>query len=370
MTKEWKDGTTADADRIFSETKTVGFTVYQKLGEMNATVYTAYGEEGKGTITYTPATETAPASWSVENISNLPKYVFYEDSSTWLRASYYVVEDDMKGVSVTYTKGTKGNNEPTTVAENAIITNNDTERTVTITNTDTLVDLDILKVDSNGMTKPLPGATFTIEQIDETKTVLSVVEGTLVTGKTTGDNQVETGADGIVHFTGLKNGYYIVTETKLPDGYVQSGDGTFYIRVEVGAVSLVERDSSGQWKPSDGNDKLRHCDSHKVSCEQRTCKGEYPCQQRADHKGSAEPEPVDDISRRKTEDDEHDHVTGRQHVNGKSADAVVLSNDAGNRRKCQPHHLRGDDDRNRRYENDPSVCGNIFFFHKNHLCLL
>ena len=118
------------------------------------------------------------------------------------------------------------------------------------------VDLTILKVDSNGMTTPLKGAVFTIQQINETSTVLSLVEETLATAETTGDVEGETGTDGIARFTGLKAGYYIIKETKLPAGYVQTDSGCFYVRVENGAVALVEKDEAGVWQESEGNARL------------------------------------------------------------------------------------------------------------------
>ena len=118
------------------------------------------------------------------------------------------------------------------------------------------VDLTILKVDSQGMTRPLAGATFTIQQIDETASVLSLIDGTLQTATTRGTGSVETGADGVATFTGLTAGYYIVKETKLPDGYILTGSGSFYIAVENGQVKLVEKDEAGGWVASNGDAKL------------------------------------------------------------------------------------------------------------------
>jgi LPXTG-motif cell wall-anchored protein len=118
------------------------------------------------------------------------------------------------------------------------------------------VDLTILKVDSQGMTRPLAGAIFTIQRIDETASVLSLIDGTLQTATTTGTGSVETGADGVATFTGLTAGYYIVKETKLPDGYILTGSGSFYIAVENGQVKLVEKDEAGGWVASNEDAKL------------------------------------------------------------------------------------------------------------------
>jgi len=79
--------------------------------------------------------------------------------------------------------------------------------------------------------------------------------GSPVTGRTSGDVAGETGIDGVASFENLKAGYYIVSETKLPAGYVQTGSGSFYVKVENGEVKLVERGESG-WVESDGNEKL------------------------------------------------------------------------------------------------------------------
>ena len=91
--------------------------------------------------------------------------------------------------------------------------------------------------------------------LGQKSSVLSLIDGTLVTAATPGTDSVETGTDGIASFTGLKAGYYIVKETKLPAGYVQTGTGSFYIKVENGKVKLVEKSSDG-WVESSGNEKL------------------------------------------------------------------------------------------------------------------
>lgn len=69
------------------------------------------------------------------------------------------------------------------------------------------------------------------------------------------DEKLETGTDGIARFTSLSAGYYIVKETKLPAGYVLNGTGSFFVKVENGAVKLVEQGESG-WVEADGNAKL------------------------------------------------------------------------------------------------------------------
>ena len=78
--------------------------------------------------------------------------------------------------------------------------------------------------------------------------------GDPVTAETTGIDSVETGTDGVARFTGLKAGYYIVKEIKLPAGYVQTGTGSFCIKIDNGTVTLVDKDG---WVPIEGNAKLR-----------------------------------------------------------------------------------------------------------------
>ena len=249
VTKQWRDGTAENADRMFDEAKAINFTLYQKIGESAGTVYDAYGTNGRGTVAYTPKEGETAAFWSTAEVDHLPKYVYDSESGTWIEASYYVVEDDPGGVAIAYQLD---EGEAVDAGEEALAEDGST---ITIINTDILADLTILKVDSNGMTTPLKGATFTIQQFDETKPALSLL-GDPVTATTTGENVGETGADGIARFTGLKAGYYVVKETKLPEGYVQSGDGSFYVKVDNGAVTLIEKNTDGAWEESAGADKL------------------------------------------------------------------------------------------------------------------
>ena len=86
-----------------------------------------------------------------------------------------------------------------------------------------------------------------VEYLEETKYPVYPV--------TTGDDH-KTGTDGKAAFEGLTSGYYEVSETELPAGYVLTGDGKFYIKVENGAVSFVRKGTDGKWYPNSGNDKM------------------------------------------------------------------------------------------------------------------
>ena len=165
---------------------------------------------------------------------------------------YELVEDNVKEIQyrVVETAATVSESSLTTGATEEVIAG----APVNIDNY-LPVDLTIIKVDSAGMTRPLKGAVFTIQQINEQSAVLALIEGTLKTAATNGEVTGETGTDGVAVFTGLTSGYYIVKETKLPDGYVQTGTGSFFIKVDQDKVMLVEKQGE-DWVESDGNEKL------------------------------------------------------------------------------------------------------------------
>jgi len=109
--------------------------------------------------------------------------------------------------------------------------------TITVNNKKkSTVDFDILKV-AAGTSNPLEGAVFTIQKILETSSTASVVtEGNVVAS----DPEI-TGPDGKVSFKGISPGYYEVKETRTPDGYVQTGEGTFYVKVDSSGPHLLEK---------------------------------------------------------------------------------------------------------------------------------
>ena len=183
------------------------------------------------TVGLTPNTNAWKAEWN-----DLPKYELV--SGTAVEIEYRVVETSASHLG----ELTPAEPVEVTSAQPVSIDNN------------LPVDLLILKVDADGMTTPLEGAVFTIQQIDETASALSLI-GSPVQATTTGTIPGETGEDGLASFEDLKPGYYIITETKLPSGYIQTGTGSFYVKVEAGEVKLVERDGTG-WKESDGNEQL------------------------------------------------------------------------------------------------------------------
>ena len=136
--------------------------------------------------------------------------------------------------------------------------------TITVTNKYTkLLDLKIVKVDSNGMATLLEGAKFELRKVDPDNPTLSYLDDAATLPTTTGADH-KTGNDGEALFTDLGPGYYEVKETAMPDGYIQVGDGVFYVKVENGVVSHVERTvtvddeqvSHVEWTPGTNNDKF------------------------------------------------------------------------------------------------------------------
>lgn len=232
-TKTWKDKENPINGTITNASVT--FELQRKNSDNSWTAVTQTADLTNPVIMSVEDTANAEV-WKAE-WSNLPKFELVEGTPTEIE--YRVAE-----TAVTF-------------AGNSLTTGDPVNVTAGTANIDNYlpVDLTILKVDSNGMTKALKGATFTIQQIDETASVLSLISGTLATAETNGEIPGETGDDGVATFTGLSAGYYIVKETKLPAGYIQTDTGSFYIRVKYGEVKLVERDGTG-WKESDGNEKL------------------------------------------------------------------------------------------------------------------
>ena len=121
------------------------------------------------------------------------------------------------------------------------------------------VTIDIIKIDENDNTKKLPGAVFTLRQIaDKAPTA----DGTLETlGGTTPTDSDPTDTNGKTSFSNLTHGYYEISEKTSPDGYVLSGDATFYFKIESGAVKWLVKGSN---KPSEWEEKAEKADGEIV----------------------------------------------------------------------------------------------------------
>lgn len=239
VTKQWKDGTTTNADKVFEEAKTINFTLHQKLGSNGGSPYTIEGQPVRGTVTYTPASGSTAASWSTESISNLPKYV-YSDGN-WLEATYYPVEDAIDGVAITYQK--KGGNASEEPSDAAVTTG-----AVTIINTDIVVPLKIVKVEKDHPETGLAGAKFQLTRKLSgeggfTKFVHDDFEEDPDNGnKKTGPFTVSS-TDGII-LEGLLPGEYRIEEKQAPDGYVITLQPfTFTVNAD-GTITSTDADTS------------------------------------------------------------------------------------------------------------------------------
>ena len=196
-------------------------------------------------------TDTAyeSAAWTAK-WTDLPKY--QSDGTTEIKYTIQEVTSSIpSGYEADY--GKDDQNQPKTAADNG----------GTITNKQQSTTLKIIKVDADGMTKPLEGAKFEIRKVDPDNVTISYLDSTATLPTTNGTDH-KTGTDGEATFTGLTAGYYEVREAEMPAGYVQTGDGVFYIKVENGTVSLVTRtvteDGEGvkhvSWSVNSGDAKL------------------------------------------------------------------------------------------------------------------
>ena len=102
-----------------------------------------------------------------------------------------------------------------------------------------LVTLELIKVDANGMSAPLKNAQFTLKKLDPdgTGSYLSGAED-----KVSG----ETDANGKASISDIASGYYEVSETKVPAGYVLVDEGKFYIKVSGGTIKQIVKTDDDQ----------------------------------------------------------------------------------------------------------------------------
>lgn len=111
-------------------------------------------------------------------------------------------------------------------------------------------DVDVLKVEKGSeTTTQLSGAVFELRKLEDAAptnpggTLTYVKDNNqqvIVTTKTTGD-------DGRLSFTNLTYGVYEIREVTPPPGYIQTEDVAFYLRVDGGTITYVQK---GDNKPS------------------------------------------------------------------------------------------------------------------------
>ena len=93
-----------------------------------------------------------------------------------------------------------------------------------------MVDVDIIKIRQNSdPVQYLDGAVFSLRQIADT----AATEGGTYQDAENAIKKTGTTADGgKLTFSGLVHGYYELTETIAPTGYVLTGDMTVYFKVD------------------------------------------------------------------------------------------------------------------------------------------
>ena len=107
--------------------------------------------------------------------------------------------------------------------------------------TENEVPVDVIKIEKDSdPVKYLPGAVFTLRQLVEDDTTVSYV--------TDDDDEVistdsdPTGDDGKITFDGLKHGYYEITESVRPAGYIMDENLAIYFKIEAGTVTYLKRE--------------------------------------------------------------------------------------------------------------------------------
>ena len=219
VTKEWKnkegqvlDGT---SEKEIPSGARVTFNLYN--GDNAVTVMTGgqsvnravelSGQDATNGGAITPDADDYEANW-VAYFTHLPKY-------------------DANGQIIAYTVRETG-----AWTGYAVEGENSASSEGTITNKEKTVTLDILKVEKDA-DKPLENAVFKLYKIDENSSSLDQDPTTEKTAKTNDQGQAS--------FSNLTIGYYIVTETTPPAGYVITGEDSFYIEVTETGINLLTK---------------------------------------------------------------------------------------------------------------------------------
>ena len=112
-----------------------------------------------------------------------------------------------------------------------------------IKNTKKPINLAITKINDSTPVKNLAGARFEMYALNENNADTVEHVGSVINPVTNGDNY-ETGDDGLATFINLPDGYYEISEKDIPAGYVLNHfDGVFYIKVEYGVITLLNKES-------------------------------------------------------------------------------------------------------------------------------
>jgi len=98
------------------------------------------------------------------------------------------------------------------------------------------VTLELIKVDDTNMMTPLEKAQFTLKKLDPEGT------GNYLTGPDAVEKtSADTDAEGKTTITGITDGYYEISETKIPAGYILVDGGKFYIKVVNGKIIRITK---------------------------------------------------------------------------------------------------------------------------------
>ena len=97
------------------------------------------------------------------------------------------------------------------------------------------VTLEIIKADAADMENTyLAGAKFKLKKLDPES------KGTYLTGNDAVEKESGmTGTNGKAQITDITDGYYEISETEIPPGYVLVDDGKFYIKVHNGMIKQI-----------------------------------------------------------------------------------------------------------------------------------
>jgi LPXTG-motif cell wall-anchored protein len=223
VTKGWKnkdgqvlDGTTGK--EIPAGAK-VTFTLY--VGENPVTVTK---EEGGQPVTSNRAVELSGTDATSAGTVT-PEADDYE--ANWVAYFTHLPKYDADGKIIEYTVRETG-----TWTGYVVDGENTASNDGKITNKEKALTLDILKVEKDKET-PLEKAVFNLYKIDENSVTLDKDPAT--------EQVATTKALGKASFSNLSIGYYIVTETKAPEGYILTGEDSFYIEVTETGINLLTK---------------------------------------------------------------------------------------------------------------------------------
>ena len=184
--------------------------------------------------TYDGPTLTLPSNNSWTGVfEDLP---LFEEKHNYTRMyKYYIVETARTPADseIVYVDG-----EGHVVADPSTLMT-DQSSTQTVINKVVLMDLNILKIDKDKTVHKLPGAVFALRKIvenpDPIGNTIHYADDEVMTSNS-------TDSDGKTGFSDITSGYYEVTETVVPEGYVISGEKTFYVRISASGVDLLQKD--------------------------------------------------------------------------------------------------------------------------------